>query len=658
MSFPVLRHQPPASGALRFGPGGRTAPLALPQGRNGARTPSLADDEGLLALAGVSAPILHRIRHLAIRWGVPLREAALSTGAVSAQSYQRAVALACGLEPHQALGDVSPRQLPAAPEPYRLLASRQPVPLESPRRAFAINAESVSPADIAEIAGTLGPARDRLALVGRRALTGAIARVYGPQLAIRASHGLRQRNPRFSAATALVRWQVAFLAIAAGLFLGAAIFAPREALGVYSAVLSLMFLVTISLRVAAAVHTLYRRAFARRTAYRRLRDSELPRYTVLVAMFREARVLPQLAAALRALDYPPAKLDIKFVLEEVDAETIAAARALKLPPYFEILIVPDGAPRTKPRALNYALQFASGDYLVIYDAEDRPDPAQLRKAAAHFRKAAKEVVCLQGRLIFDNAFENWLAKQFTIEYASLFGGILPMLDKAHLPIPLGGTSNHFRTRMLRQLGGWDAHNVTEDADLGMRIYRAGLRAEVLDSATYEEAACQPGNWLRQRTRWLKGWMQTYCVHMRQPLRLMRELGLRGFLAFQGHFAGIVVAALVHPWSYVLFIHDAARGTLFARPETLVGYNVLAIALFNLAAGYAASLALGLFVLEGRQVRRLIPQLVFIPFYWLLVSAAAYRAVYQLVTAPHYWEKTEHGVSKVRRTRRRKKSDDG
>ena len=152
-------------------------------------------------------------------------------------------------------------------------------------------------------------------------------------------------------------------------------------------------------------------------------------------------------------------------------------------------------------------------------------------------------------------------------------------------------------------------------------------------------------------------MQTYCVHMRQPLRLLRELGLRGFLAFQGHFAGIVVAALVHPWSYVLFIHDAARGTLFARPETLVGYNVLAIALFNLAAGYAASLALGLFVLQRRQVRRLIPQLVFIPFYWLLVSAAAYRAVYQLVTAPHYWEKTEHGVSKVRRTRRRKKSDD-
>ena len=286
-------------------------------------------------------------------------------------------------------------------------------------------------------------------------------------------------------------------------------------------------------------------------------------------MFREARVLPQLAAALKVLDYPPAKLDIKFVLEEVDAETIAAARALKLPPHFEILIVPDGAPRTKPRALNYALQFASGDYLVIYDAEDRPDPAQLRKAAAHFRKAAEVVVCLQGRLIFDNASENWLAKQFTIEYASLFGGILPMLDKARLPMPLGGTSNHFRTRTLRQLGGWDAHNVTEDADLGMRIYRAGLRAEVLELAPpLRRRACQPGNWLRQRTRWLKGWMQTYCVHMRQPLRLLRELGLRGFLAFQGHFAGIIVAALVHPWSYVLLIHDAARGTLFARPETL------------------------------------------------------------------------------------------
>ena len=115
-----------------------------------------------------------------------------------------------------------------------------------------------------------------------------------------------------------------------------------------------------------------------------------------------------------------------------------------------MLVVPDGKPRTKPRALNYALQFATGDYLVIYDAEDRPDPDQLRKAAGRFRDAPREVVCLQARLTFDNASENWLSKQFAIEYASLFAGILPMLDAARLPLPLGGTSNHFRTRRAAQ----------------------------------------------------------------------------------------------------------------------------------------------------------------------------------------------------------------
>ena len=328
-------------------------------------------------------------------------------------------------------------------------------------------------------------------------------------------------------------------------------------------------------------------------------------------------------------------------------------RRSHLPPHFEILVVPDGAPRTKPRALNYALQFATGDYLVIYDAEDRPDPDQLRKAAGRFRDAPREVVCLQARLTFDNASENWLSKQFTIEYASLFAGILPMLDAARLPLPLGGTSNHFRTSTLRKIGAWDPHNVTEDADLGIRLYRRGFRAEVLDSTTYEEAACQPGNWLRQRTRWLKGWVQTYGVHMRQPFRLARELGLGGFLAFQGHFAGIIISALVHPFSYALILHDAASGLIFQPPETTFGHQLWVIAVFNLIAGYAASLALGYFALRGNRVRRLVPQLIFIPVYWILISAAAYRAVYQLIKAPHYWEKTEHGLTRVRRTPNRK-----
>ncbi len=409
------------------------------------------------------------------------------------------------------------------------------MPLEEPRGAAALNGEQLSLEAAQDLARSLGAAKDRVILVGRRALSDAIAETYGPRLAREAENGLSRKQPRFSASTGANGWQTVCLAMMGGLFAGAAIFAPREALVIYSAALSLMFLLTISLRLAAAAHAAYVHAAGRKRQIPRLRDAELPRYSVLVAMYREARVLPDLVAALEALDYPPAKLDIKLVLEEVDAETIAAANALHLPPHFEVMVVPDGAPRTKPRALNYALQFATGDYLVIYDAEDRPDPDQLRKAAGRFRDAPREVVCLQARLTFDNASENWLSKQFAIEYASLFAGILPMLDAARLPLPLGGTSNHFRTGILRKIGAWDPHNVTEDADLGIRLYRRGFGPRCWIPTTYEEAACQPGNWLRQRTRWLKGWVQTYGVHMRQPFRLARELGVGGFPRLSGAF---------------------------------------------------------------------------------------------------------------------------
>ncbi|WP_088342624.1 MULTISPECIES: glycosyltransferase [Rhodomicrobium] len=653
MISPVPSLPPERGNAWRIGPRGLPIlPVLLPP-RAAPRAPPLpapVSEDAILAHAGVPPPMLARLRALALRWGVPLREAALSTGAVQSAAYLRALAIVCGIRPRRTDDELRLRRIHPAPEPYRQIVSRQPVPLEAPMAAAALNGESFTPASIAELARELGPAKDRLCLVGQRDLAAAIARSYGPELALAASAGLGARHPRFSAAIGLNGWQTTSLSVAAGLFLGAAIFATRETLVVYSAALSLMFMLTICLRCAAAGHACYRRVLGPGKPLRRMRCSELPRYTVLVAMYREARVLPQLVAALEALDYPAAKLDVKLVLEADDAETIAAAQALRLAPYFEIVIVPPGTPRTKPRALNYALQFATGEYLVIYDAEDRPDAAQLLKAASHFHSASSQVVCLQAKLIFDNASENWLAKQFTIEYASLFGGILPMLDKARLPMPLGGTSNHFRTEILRKLGGWDAHNVTEDADLGMRLYRCGLRAEVLESTTFEEAACQPGNWIRQRTRWLKGWMQTYGVHMRQPARLYRELGPAGFLAFQGHFAGIIIAALVYPLSFVLIVHDAAAGMIFAPAETAFGHQLWMIAVFNLVAGYAASLALGLFVLKGRSVRRLAPQLVFIPVYWLFISAAAYRAVYQLITAPHYWEKTEHGVTRVSRVK--------
>jgi len=610
--------------------------------------PRPVSEEAALLKAGLAPSTLARIAGLSRSWGTPLVETALSVGAVRPQSYLRALARLCGLDLQQARETIRIRKISPAPDPYRLLDGGHPAPLDSPRRGLGVNANSAAPEEVHQLAAALQNGRDRICLVTRSTLSAALRNAYSEELTARASSGLWQRNPRMSAATGLVRWQIAVLATLVGLFVGAAIVIHKEALLVYSAALSVIFFITIALRFGAAAYAGFHCLPHKGRRYRRIGDSELPRYTVLVAMFREAAIMPQLVAGLRAIDYPAAKLDIKLVLEEIDHETIAAAHAMKLPPCFEVIIVPAGAPQTKPRALNYALQFARGDLLVIYDAEDRPDRFQLRKAVAHFEEASPEVVCLQGRLTFDNASENWLAKQFTIEYASLFGGILPMLDKTHLPIPLGGTSNHFRVDVLRRLGAWDPHNVTEDADLGMRIYRAGLRAEVLQSVTYEEAACQPGNWLKQRTRWLKGWMQTYCVHMRQPQRLLRELGMPGFIAFQGQFAGVVLAALVHPWSYVLIAQDLATGHLFSQPASILDAPILVIALVNLVLGYTASMALGFFVLQRRDVRILIPQLLFIPLYWLFISAAAYRALYQLVTAPHYWEKTQHGLTSVKR----------
>jgi cellulose synthase/poly-beta-1,6-N-acetylglucosamine synthase-like glycosyltransferase len=602
----------------------------------------------LLLAAGVPLSAFAGLQAQADRWGVPLRKAARALGALSSREYLHAMSKLSGIEVAPDWANISLRRIGPAQPPYRLLDSQVAIPLEHPLGSSILNAENFTPRHLAELGDSWNESGKRIWLVDRKTMRDAIIRSYGPELAFKAAYDLPLRYPRLSAASGMRRWQTLFMTAFAGLFAGAMLFAPREAMTVVCGVLTLMFSLTITLRIAAAMHALYRRATGKRHHVMDVPEDELPTYTVVVAMYREAQVLPNLVAALSRLDYPPPKLDIKLVMEEEDAETIAAAYAENLPPQFEILIVPKGEPRTKPRALNYALQFARGDYFVIYDAEDRPAPGQLRIAAGHFRNAAPNVVCLQARLIFDNLFENWLSKQFTIEYASLFGGILPMLDAAHLPIPLGGTSNHFRTFVLRRIGGWDAHNVTEDADLGMRLYRCGVRAEILGSTTYEEAACHGGNWLRQRTRWLKGWLQTYVVHMSQPFCLLRELGLKGFLAFQGHFAGVLIAALVHPLSYVLIAYDATTGMLFRGAETTIGWHLWGLAVFNFIAGYMTALALGVFVLRGKLIRWLIPQLVFIPVYWLFISAAAYRAVYQFITAPFHWEKTQHGVTKIRR----------
>jgi len=376
---------------------------------------------------------------------------------------------------------------------------------------------------------------------------------------------------------------------------------------------------------------------------RALREDDLPVFTVLVPMLREHKMLPALAEALRKLDYPLAKLDIKIVLEASDHETIEVARTLGLEGVFEIIRVPPSQPQTKPKACNFALQFARGEFLVVFDAEDRPEPDQLRKVVATFRAAPANTACLQCRLNYYNAAENWLTRMFALDYSLWFDQVLPGLERLNAPIPLGGTSNHFKIGVLRELHGWDPFNVTEDADLGIRLTQKGYRVGVVDSTTFEEAACDAGNWVRQRSRWMKGYMQTFLVHTRRPLHLLRSTGPLGFLGFVFFIGGTVLSALFNPifWvMYLVWLAAFAEGLDVIFPQLL-----LFLSLFNLLAGNGAFIYLSMLAPIRRGWLDLIPYSLTAVGYWAMVSLAAYRGVWQLVRNPFYWEKTHHGVSR-------------
>ena len=375
---------------------------------------------------------------------------------------------------------------------------------------------------------------------------------------------------------------------------------------------------------------------------RALREEDLPVFTVLVPMFREARMLPMLAQSLRSLDYPLGKLDIKIVLEAGDTETIEAARGLGLEGVFELIIVPRSQPQTKPKACNFALRFARGEYLVIYDAEDRPEPDQLRKVVATFRRAPASTACLQCRLSYFNAEENWLTRMFTLDYALWFDAVLPGLERLGMPIPLGGTSNHFRTDVLRELHAWDPFNVTEDADLGIRIGQKGYRVGVVDSTTFEEASCRAGQWLRQRSRWMKGYMQTLLVHTRRPLQFVRSAGALGLLGFVFFIGVTVLAGLLNPLFWLFYLVWLAAGA--ANLDVIFPNSLLYLCLFNLLAGNGAFTYLLMLAPIRRGWLGFIPYSFTLCAYWVMISAAAYRALWQLLRDPFHWEKTEHGLS--------------
>lgn len=383
-------------------------------------------------------------------------------------------------------------------------------------------------------------------------------------------------------------------------------------------------------------------------------EYDMPVYSVLVPAYKEAEVIGTLIKSLKKLDYPQDKLDIILLLEENDKETLQAAKAGKPPASWRFLVLPDSVPKTKPKALNYGLRFARGEYLTIYDAEDMPEPDQLKKAVAAFRKYADDnYICFQARLNYFNKNENFLTKMFTLEYSSWFDCLLPGLFRAGLPLPLGGTSNHFDVQKLKRIGAWDPFNVTEDADLGIRACVEGYKVGVIDSTTYEEANSRLRNWIRQRSRWVKGYMQTFLVHNRHPLRAIKSMGFWQWLSYNLLVGGTPATFLISPIMWALFICSFFVPILghFSLPASLL--NLLT---FNLFVGNALVIFAAMIGVFPRRNHNLLPYAILSPIYWMLQSVGAYRGLWQLLTKPFYWEKTTHGITRYKANLEHKRSN--
>ncbi|MBV9288964.1 MAG: glycosyltransferase [Hyphomicrobiales bacterium] len=557
---------------------------------------------------------------------VPPLEAVLNEGLIAEDAYYQALAQRLGCAYYSG----EPPFAPACDPSKSIRCGVAPLAAdgEAPRAVIAPRGAWVSGLIEMTAGGRLDPAA--FAVAAPQRLRALIRMSRAPAVLAEALGRLPEvmsARRRMSAAQAAMAGLIAAAAVALGATNGAVLS------GVLIAGLWLLFLAGILLRSVAAV--------AEGVAVRPppLSDDELPAYTVIAALHREAEVVPRLVKALDALDYPRGKLDIKIVVERSDPETLATLLALKLPARYEIVVAPPGAPKTKPRALNIALAEARGELIVVYDAEDEPAPDQLRLAAARFA-AESDLDCLQARLAIRNADDSRLSQLFAIEYAALFDLINPGLCALGLPIALGGSSNHFRRDSLVAAGGWDEWNVAEDADLGVRLARFRYRVASLDSDTLEEAPHELANWFRQRTRWQKGWLQTFLTHSREPRRFVRDLGPARAAAAATLVFGSSASALLWP-AYAV---DVVRRALAAgngvpslmREAADVLVYVLALA------GVWAIVVPALVAARQRAVRLPLTTLALLPAYYLLVTAAAWTAIVELIVRPHHWAKTAHG----------------
>lgn len=472
----------------------------------------------------------------------------------------------------------------------------------------------------------------RIVITSPRNLTAAIARVNADRLIDESIQRTIRQYPNCCANTESRRSYRLGLVIAILAVILAALFAPMPIQLALLPLLSAVLILPSLFRLWAAISAGQNVPMA---AGELLTDEALPVYTALVPLRDEAHMVPQLARALSRLDYPAEKLDIKFVVESASPRTIAAVQRYLADARFSLVIVPPRPPHTKPKALNFALPLARGAYVTVFDAEDVPDRLQLRKAATLFARHP-DIACLQAHLLVTNGGTNWIARLFAAEYAGHFGVLLPAIARLGLPMPLGGTSNHFDIAILRDAGGWDAFNVTEDADLGIRLARLGHRIETFDSYTSEESTTTVGAWLRQRGRWMKGWMQTLIVHNAYPGRLVKDLGWRRVIAFEIMVGGMVLSISVHGFLLI--------ATLLQLPgEFGLGAPRLALSasLCILLAGYVGAVVVSAVGLARIGRMELWPSLLCLPLYWMFAWVATIHAAIELIHRPHHWAKTQH-----------------
>jgi cellulose synthase/poly-beta-1,6-N-acetylglucosamine synthase-like glycosyltransferase len=570
--------------------------------------------------------------------GTDFQSELLASGLVNEQDLFRAVASEFGV---RFLEEVDPERLIMKPEHQALFLSSRSRHLHvwTVERGQAHPVIAPSGMSLSTLKRmlleyrTLAPV---LCMTTPGALRRAILDKASATLADQARNGLHERLPAYSARIIASIWQAIVLGAVLVILPLGMVLAPQASLLTMHVFFSIFFLACVGLRFAAATVS----PVETPPDLARLPADRLPFYSVLVALHREADVIPQLVEALGRIDWPRSKLEIKLVCEADDRETLDAIAANGLPPHFEVVRVPPCLPRTKPKALNYAIPLIKGDFVVLYDAEDRPHPLQLREAWHRFRDGSQELACVQAPLEISNGQSGIIPMLFAFEYSALFRGLLPWLAGRRGPLPLGGTSNHFKVPVLKSVGCWDPHNVTEDADLGIRLARFGYSSGTISLPTLEDAPRIWPIWLPQRSRWFKGWMVTWLVHMRDPALLWRDLGARSFFLAQILCAGLVLSALVHPVLWLAAAYLLLKITLF---EPVSGWPVVLLTadMLNIVCGYLSFLLLGWHSLKERHRWSIWRIVLCTPYYWMMMSMAAWRAFFELWRRPYYWAKTPH-----------------